>query len=296
MKGRWFGWLWLVLISMTSIFSWLGKSKLGRNQARSLAAESSLPLEEVESTWKTWVKEADNQSKLTTKEEISNMIQKCNMTPALLRLRNALCGRAEEDAPIHVDVIARDDADLSKTVGLELAEMVLKMFDLDGDNCLDFREFLIGMACLSNGTPADKAELQFRVMDLDGNQYITHDEAVTMVRTITISFKLVAFYEIRKKLLSAGLDAGLVDEIEKQVGNCWESRTSDHSELYANELLRVADVDADGRVSLEEYVSWQCDEEKRRQFFQIMSDELKPVETRFQISLQDCIQEAFLNM
>lgn len=282
---------------MSRLMKWLPRSGtpgLAASEAKSLSEQSSLPLREVEEAWKAWDKmTAKSDSRLRTPSAIADSIDRFELTEPLLRLRSALCGQ-DASHPLKMESIGTDDAAVRRRVQEELAEMALRMFDVDGDGSLDFREFLVGMAVLSNGSPDEKARLQFRVMDLDGNRYITHDEAAHMVRTVTGSFKIVAFYEIRKKLLLSGLDGPLVEEIERQVDACWDLRTTAHCELYSRLLLEMADTDADGQVSEEEYVRWQADEAERLRFFRAIAEQLAPVEHRFQVSLQDSIQRAFL--
>ncbi|CAF1125031.1 unnamed protein product [Didymodactylos carnosus] len=70
-----------------------------------------------------------------------------------------------------------------------IAEDVFRAFDKNGNNLIDFNEFLIAYALTSIGDPVDKLEYTFSLFDKDQSQSIEPKEMIEIIRAL---FELTA--------------------------------------------------------------------------------------------------------
>ena len=111
------------------------------------------------------------------------------------------------------------------------ASHVFRTFDKNGDESIDFREFICGLSITCHGSKEDKLRWAFNMYDIDNSGTITEDELTEIIRSI---YKMMGDedYEEQKKSLD--------DE--------------DTPEKLAERLFLQMDEDGDGEVTLEEFV------------------------------------------
>jgi len=64
----------------------------------------------------------------------------------------------------------------------EVAERLFHVFDLDGDQNVDFPEFVKGLAICRNGSVEEKTKLLFRLYDMNGDGRISKEELYNILR------------------------------------------------------------------------------------------------------------------
>mmetsp|Transcript_34586 Transcript_34586/g.25733 ORF Transcript_34586/g.25733 Transcript_34586/m.25733 type:complete len:183 (-) Transcript_34586:41-589(-) len=100
---------------------------------------------------------------------------------------------------------------------------------MDGNGKIDSYELICALAMLSHSTLDEKAELIFSLYDFDGSRYITRDELV-----ILLTNSLTAINSMSKKA------APTIEQLEAKT----------------NEFFRLADVDQDKKITLEEFKAY----------------------------------------
>jgi neuronal calcium sensor 1 len=69
--------------------------------------------------------------------------------------------RTEFTEALHVVGINQNDSDI--------LDKLFTMYDKTGDDVINYRDFIVGIAPLISGTPADKLDFAFRLYDLEGS-------------------------------------------------------------------------------------------------------------------------------
>ncbi|XP_072237299.1 guanylyl cyclase-activating protein 2-like [Leuresthes tenuis] len=109
----------------------------------------------------------------------------------------------------------------------EYAESMFRAFDKNGDNTIDFLEFVAALNLVFRGDLEHKLRWSFKVYDKDGNGYVD-----------------------RKELKS------IIDSISR-IKKCSKTDTDD-SQLTIDEvvdrILEAVDTDGDGHISMEEFI------------------------------------------
>jgi Ca2+-binding EF-hand superfamily protein len=70
----------------------------------------------------------------------------------------------------------------------EFVMHVFRVFDLNGDGILDFREFMCGFSVVLRGSVDEKLIFSFRIYDVDGNGFISREE-MTQVLSVCIQIQ-----------------------------------------------------------------------------------------------------------
>ena len=105
--------------------------------------------------------------------------------------------------------------------GKKETDIIFEYFDMDENGVIDSYEFICAVAMLIHSSVELRAELLFRLYDIDSDNYISQDELANLVRNFLIWQKKPAFYE----------DVN--------------SKT--------NKILKEADMDLDNKLSLKEF-------------------------------------------
>lgn len=96
------------------------------------------------------------------------------------------------------------------------------IFDSDGNNEIDFREFCLGISVFcERGTTDEKIKYSFRIYDIDGDGNIDRNEL--------------------HQLLKAALSENMLDLTDEQIGT------------LVDDTFAQVDSNGDGRISFEEY-------------------------------------------
>lgn len=106
-------------------------------------------------------------------------------------------------------------------------EHIFRTFDADQNGYIDFKEFLLAINITSNGSADQKLDWAFSMYDVNGNGSIDLQEMTQIVRSI--------YHLIGKDQIS-----GLVEE--------------ETPESRAATIFRIMDINADGRVTRNEFV------------------------------------------
>ena len=106
-------------------------------------------------------------------------------------------------------------------------EHVFRSFDANGDNEIDFREFMVSLSATARGTLTQKLEWAFKVYDINGDGFITRNEMLEI------------FYAMHKMMGSHNLK---------------DNEESETIEIMVDDIIHRLDKDQDGKISLEEFV------------------------------------------
>ncbi|XP_004558139.1 guanylyl cyclase-activating protein 2 [Maylandia zebra] len=109
----------------------------------------------------------------------------------------------------------------------DYAENMFRAFDKNGDNTIDFLEFVAALNLVFRGDLEHKLRWSFKVYDKDGNGYVDRNELRSIIDSI---------YRVKKISKDNTSDSYLtVDEV-------------------VDRILAAVDTDGDGTVSMEEFI------------------------------------------
>ncbi|XP_022604922.1 guanylyl cyclase-activating protein 2-like [Seriola dumerili] len=109
----------------------------------------------------------------------------------------------------------------------DYAENMFRAFDRNGDNTIDFLEFVAALNLVFRGDLEHKLRWSFKVYDKDSNGYVDRDELRSIIDSI---------YRIKKGTKTDMSDSQLtVDEV-------------------VDRLLQAVDSDGDGHINMEEFI------------------------------------------
>jgi Ca2+-binding EF-hand superfamily protein len=69
------------------------------------------------------------------------------------------------------------------------ADYVFRVFDADGNDAIDFKEFICALSVTSRGKMEDKLDWAFQLYDIDGDGRISYEEMLSIVTAI---YKMVS--------------------------------------------------------------------------------------------------------
>ncbi|XP_031704472.1 guanylyl cyclase-activating protein 2-like [Anarrhichthys ocellatus] len=109
----------------------------------------------------------------------------------------------------------------------DYAENMFRAFDRNGDNTIDFLEFVAALNLVFRGDLEHKLRWSFKVYDKDGSGYVDREELRSIIDSL---------YRIKKGSKTETDDTQLtVDEV-------------------ANRILQAVDSDGDGQINLDEFI------------------------------------------
>ncbi|XP_038557863.1 guanylyl cyclase-activating protein 2-like [Micropterus salmoides] len=113
----------------------------------------------------------------------------------------------------------------------DYAENMFRVFDKNGDNTIDFLEFVAALNLVFRGDLEHKLRWSFKVYDKDNNGFVDRDE----LRSI-IDVSLLYLYRIKRATKTDVSDSRLtVDEV-------------------VDRILQAVDSDGDGKINMVEFI------------------------------------------
>lgn len=136
-------------------------------------------------------------------------------------------------------IAQESNEDLAKVMNL-----LAKLFDKNGDQKVDFDEFILGYSLLSNGSFESKCKATFDIIDEDRNGQLSREELERYLSSLL------------KALDATNLTPPKVS-VQVRVGE------------FLDELFKLADVNGDNQISAEEFLSFR---EKNTEEFEKIFD------------------------
>ena len=106
----------------------------------------------------------------------------------------------------------------------KLESHIFRMYDKNGDGHIDFREFMIVLYVMSNGTPEENLKQIFRIFDINNDGTLSPQELDRLVKDL--------FQMFTKK----------------------DNPNRDSHEALANNAFKEMDTNSDGKITQEEFV------------------------------------------
>lgn len=117
-------------------------------------------------------------------------------------------------------------------------EAAFSIFDRDLNGVVDLMELICGISTLCAGTEEEKIQAVFQVFDDNGDGFISIDE---MFKFITAVFKVVLTPKLMERMNAMGV---IVNSPE------------DLASVTAQECFDMADLNQDGKLSVDEFKTW----------------------------------------
>ncbi|KAK6188582.1 hypothetical protein SNE40_004729 [Patella caerulea] len=107
----------------------------------------------------------------------------------------------------------------------KFAENVFRTFDTDGNEKLDFREFLVGLSCKSATDLQTKIEWSFRVYDRNGDGFISRQEMSSVLHSI------IRMY---------GIECNIPEAVAKMTRDLYQSVDADQDKSISFDEFKAA--------------------------------------------------------
>jgi len=120
----------------------------------------------------------------------------------------------------------------------DVSDAVFDLFDKDDNDSVDMMEIICGVSLLCKGDEEKKVEAVFMMFDENGDGFVTIDEMYKFLRVV---FKVVCTPSVMEVVNSVGVP---IDSIE------------DMASATALECFQAADLNNDGKLSLDEFKKW----------------------------------------
>lgn len=121
---------------------------------------------------------------------------------------------------------------------IKLEDHIFRMYDEDGDGCIDFKEFMMVLYIMSAGTPEENLGQIFRIFDKDKDGLITQKEMIKLLKDMCCLFKMPS--------------QDTNDEHDKEIRKLFKRNSKKDMALMA---FKEMDKDSDGHVTKEEFIS-----------------------------------------
>jgi len=120
----------------------------------------------------------------------------------------------------------------------EVKNAVFDLFDRDDNGVVDMMELICGASLLCTGTEEDKIHAVFNVFDENGDGVISMDE---MFKFLTSVFKVVLTPNVMAVMNTMGVTVESPEDL---------------ASVTALECFKTADLNHDGRLSVDEFKNW----------------------------------------
>eukprot|EP00931_Biecheleriopsis_adriatica_P094117 TRINITY_DN6779_c0_g1_i1.p1 TRINITY_DN6779_c0_g1~~TRINITY_DN6779_c0_g1_i1.p1 ORF type:complete len:371 (+),score=91.20 TRINITY_DN6779_c0_g1_i1:73-1113(+) len=120
----------------------------------------------------------------------------------------------------------------------EVKNAVFDLFDRDDNNVVDMMELICGISLLCAGNEEEKIHAVFEVFDENGDGYISMDE---MYKFLTSVFKVVLTPAVMRAMSSMGVTVESAEDL---------------ASVTSLECFKTADLNQDGKLSVEEFKQW----------------------------------------
>jgi len=122
--------------------------------------------------------------------------------------------------------------------GKETQNSVFELFDRDSNGVVDKMELVCGISLLCSGSEEDKVHAVFDVFDMNGDGFISMDE---MFKFLTSVFKVVLTPNVKGVMSSMGVNVESAEDL---------------ASVTSLECFKAADLNHDGKLSVEEFKTW----------------------------------------